>query len=89
MSINKPRTVILTCSVAAITATGVWYGAGLKTRQEYKGGIRAEMEAAPAEIITRLEESRVGLVAKRTGLESKITELEARQRKERKVEDAR
>lgn len=47
------------------------------------------MEAAPAEIIARLEESRVGLVAKRTGLERKITELEARQRKERKVEDAR
>lgn len=33
---NKTRTVILTCSVAAITVTGALYGAGLKARQEYK-----------------------------------------------------
>lgn len=33
---NNNRTVILTCSIAAITATGAWYGAGLKTRQEFK-----------------------------------------------------
>ena len=33
---NKTRTVVLTCSVAAITVTGTYYGAGLKTRQENK-----------------------------------------------------
>lgn len=33
---NRTRTVVLTCSIAAITATGALYGAGLKTRQEYK-----------------------------------------------------
>ena len=33
---NKFRTYALTGSVAAITATGAWYGAGLKTRQEVK-----------------------------------------------------
>lgn len=33
---NSIRTYVLTASVAAITATGAWYGAGLKTRQEYK-----------------------------------------------------
>ncbi|KAI9838981.1 MAG: hypothetical protein M1819_004189 [Sarea resinae] len=32
----RPRVVILTASIAAITATGAWYGAGLKTQQEYK-----------------------------------------------------
>lgn len=32
---NPVRTYILTGSVAAITATGAWYGAGLKTRQEH------------------------------------------------------
>jgi len=32
---NKFRTYALTGSFAAITATGAWYGAGLKTRQEY------------------------------------------------------
>ena len=31
---TKARTVILTCTIAAITATGALYGAGLKTRQE-------------------------------------------------------
>ena len=36
MSINKTRTVVLACSIAAITATGAWYGAGLKTRQDYQ-----------------------------------------------------
>lgn len=46
------------------------------------------MEAKPAEIIARLEESRDGLVAKRVGLERKIVELKARQEKERKVKDA-
>lgn len=46
------------------------------------------MEAAPAERIARLEESRVGLVAKRIGLENKIAQLEVRQGKERKVEDS-
>lgn len=32
---RNARTIILTASVAAITATGAWYGAGLKTQQEY------------------------------------------------------
>jgi len=30
------RRWIMTGSVAAITATGAWYGAGLKTQQEYR-----------------------------------------------------
>ena len=30
------RRVILTGSIAAISATGAWYGAGLKTQQEHK-----------------------------------------------------
>ena len=36
MASSKPRVYILTGAVAAITATGAWYGAGLKTRQEFK-----------------------------------------------------
>lgn len=47
------------------------------------------MEAAPAEIIARLEESRGSLVGKRIGLERKIAELEARQGMERRVKDGR
>ena len=30
------RRVVLTASIAAITATGAWYGAGLKMKQEVK-----------------------------------------------------
>lgn len=33
-STNKIRRIVLTGGVAAITATGTWYGAGLKTQQE-------------------------------------------------------
>lgn len=33
---QKIRRIIMTVSVTAITATGAWYGAGLKTRQEIK-----------------------------------------------------
>lgn len=33
---NKFRVWIFTGAFAAITATGAWYGAGLKTQQEYK-----------------------------------------------------
>ncbi|CAK1354634.1 uncharacterized protein RHO25_001583 [Cercospora beticola] len=36
MVANKARIYALTGSVAAITATGAWYGAGLNMRQEYK-----------------------------------------------------
>ena len=33
-STSSVRRVVLTGAVAAITATGTWYGAGLKTQQE-------------------------------------------------------
>lgn len=39
MSTTQAQTVrrfVMTGSVAAITATGAWYGAGLKTQQEFK-----------------------------------------------------
>ena len=32
---NPIRTYVITGAVAAITAVGAWYGAGLKTRQDY------------------------------------------------------
>jgi hypothetical protein len=34
MSATKARTIAWTGGVAATTAFGAWYGAGLKTRQE-------------------------------------------------------
>ncbi|MCJ1363755.1 hypothetical protein MMC16_002864 [Acarospora aff. strigata] len=76
---QKIRRFVMTGAVTAITATGAWYGAGLKTKQEMKKGIQARCEATPAEMIVQLEEAREALVAKRIGLERKITELKARQ----------
>jgi hypothetical protein len=33
---QKIRRFVMTGAVFAITATGAWYGAGLKTQQEFK-----------------------------------------------------
>jgi len=78
MSQQQVRRIVWTGSIAAITATGAWYGAGLKTKQEIKDVVQKQREASPAEKIAQLEEHRGGLVAKRIGLERKIAELEAR-----------
>jgi hypothetical protein len=32
----RARRVAWTCAIAAVTAVGVWYGAGLKTQQQAK-----------------------------------------------------
>ncbi|MCJ1314882.1 hypothetical protein MMC15_000196 [Xylographa vitiligo] len=74
----KARRVILTASVAAITATGAWYGAGLKAHQERKQEVVAVRESTPAERIAMLESTRGQLIAKKIGLERKIQELEKR-----------
>lgn len=75
---QKIRRVVLTVSIAAITATGTWYGAGLKTRGEIKQIVEKQREATPTERIALLEEQRSALIAKRLGLEKKIRELELR-----------
>ncbi|MCJ1291952.1 hypothetical protein MMC34_003502 [Xylographa carneopallida] len=74
----KARRVVLTASVAAITATGAWYGAGLKAHQERKQEVVAIREATTAERIAMLESTRGQLIAKKIGLERKIEELERR-----------
>lgn len=100
MASQQTRRIVWTGSIAAITATGAWYGAGLKIKSEHKQvrsspftpphilsthsnetliqEIQRRREAAPAEKIAQLEESRGALVAKRIGLEKKIHELEMR-----------
>ncbi|MCJ1456024.1 hypothetical protein MMC28_006381 [Mycoblastus sanguinarius] len=77
---SKTRTVILTASTAALAVTGAWYGAGLKTKQEIKKiqKVKARGEVTPAQKIAYLEQTRSGLMAKKTGLEEKIAQLEAR-----------
>ncbi|TKA59917.1 hypothetical protein B0A49_04045 [Cryomyces minteri] len=79
------RRWIITGAVAGVTATGAWYGAGLKTRQEFTQVKRVRAEATTAEKIAQLENARGGLVVKRTALERKIEELRARRNGERPV----
>ncbi|OQN97082.1 hypothetical protein B0A48_16886 [Cryoendolithus antarcticus] len=69
------RRYVLTGSVAAITATGVWYGAGLKTRQERKQVIAAVVEAPLAEQLEQMALYRASLVRQRDGLQTKIDQL--------------
>lgn len=75
---QKIRRIVWTAAIGAITATGVWYGAGLKTRSEWKQVAEERREATPAEKIAQLQEHRGGLVAKKLALEKKIRDLEMR-----------
>ncbi|KAJ9635501.1 hypothetical protein H2201_003158 [Coniosporium apollinis] len=72
------RRLVMTGAVAAVTVTGAWYGAGLKTRQEFKQEKKVVLEASPQERISQLENARARLVTRRTELEKKISELQAR-----------
>jgi len=78
MASQQTRRIVWTGSIAAITATGAWYGAGLKIKKEHKQEIQRIREATPAEKIAQLEQSKGALIAKRMGLEKKIHELEMR-----------
>ncbi|KAI9732041.1 MAG: hypothetical protein M1818_007636 [Claussenomyces sp. TS43310] len=74
----KIRRFVWTGAIAAVTATGAWYGADLKMTQEMKQMSQKQREATVDEKMAQLEERRGGLVAKRLGIERKIEELEAR-----------
>ncbi|GAB7352569.1 hypothetical protein MBLNU459_g2953t1 [Dothideomycetes sp. NU459] len=76
------RRWVLTGSVAAVTATGAWYGAGLKTKQEYKQVKQKRLEATPAEQIEQLETMRIDIVRKKNALEKKIRELATKKEKQ-------
>ncbi|KAK4548317.1 hypothetical protein LTR36_010187 [Oleoguttula mirabilis] len=77
-SSNKFRTYVLTGSVAAITATGAWYGAGVKTRREYTQERNTALEATPAERIEQMETAKARLQTQRSELEAKIARLTAK-----------
>ncbi|KAL1311251.1 hypothetical protein AAFC00_001440 [Neodothiora populina] len=69
------RRWVMTGSVAAITMTGAWYGAGLKTQHEFKQEVQARKEASAAERIAQLEVSRTELARKRIAIQKKLDEL--------------
>ncbi|KAF2773373.1 hypothetical protein EJ03DRAFT_347886 [Teratosphaeria nubilosa] len=75
---SNTRTIAITLSVAAITATGAWYGAGLKTRQEYKQERNTVLEATPAQRIEQMELAKGRLYEQKRELQAKIEKLEAK-----------
>jgi len=75
---QKIRRIVWTGSIAAVTATGAWYGAGLKAKEEYKVISQQRREATVDEKIAILNEQRSALIAKKLGLEKKIEQLDAR-----------
>ncbi|KAK4998597.1 hypothetical protein LTR66_002196 [Elasticomyces elasticus] len=82
MSVPNAQTIrryVLTISVAAITATGAWYGAGLKTRQELKQKRKSPIQPTPKDMIPQLEDARARLLQKKLTIEKKIEELLAKQ----------
>ncbi|MCJ1353582.1 MAG: hypothetical protein MMC33_003569 [Icmadophila ericetorum] len=76
MSTSRLRPILLSVSVAAIAATGAWYGAGLKWKQEYKQEVSAIRELGPAERIKQLQTMRKQLVAQRDDVQNKILTLD-------------
>ncbi|KAG9590865.1 hypothetical protein KCU77_g7693, partial [Aureobasidium melanogenum] len=76
------RRFVLTGSIAAVTATGAWYGAGLKMKQDIKQERQKAAEATPLQQITELETYRANLMQKKIMLDKKIEELETKKRKE-------
>jgi len=75
----RARRVAWTCAIAAVTAVGVWYGAGLKTRQQAKEASQMRREAAVEEQFAQLQMQRAALVAKKLAIENKIAAIEARE----------
>ncbi|THY56723.1 hypothetical protein D6C97_05000 [Aureobasidium pullulans] len=76
------RRFVLTGSIAAVTATGAWYGAGLKMKQDIKQEKQKAAESTPLQQITELETYRANLMQKKIMLDKKIDELETKKRKE-------
>ncbi|EMF16481.1 uncharacterized protein SEPMUDRAFT_145720 [Sphaerulina musiva SO2202] len=75
MATNKVRLYALTGAVAAITATGAWYGAGLNMRQELKEEKAKTHGATHEEKIAQLQSMRQHLVRSKEELQAKIDKL--------------
>ncbi|CZT15692.1 uncharacterized protein RCC_01524 [Ramularia collo-cygni] len=75
---NKARIIALTGGVAAITATGAWYGAGLKTRQEFKQEKQVIIQSSAADKIAQLQSTKEKLIKQRKELQNKINKLTAK-----------
>ncbi|KAF2745944.1 hypothetical protein M011DRAFT_380165, partial [Sporormia fimetaria CBS 119925] len=72
------RRWFLTGSVAAITIVGSIYGAGLKSKHEFKQEKQRIMEATPEEKLAQLETVRAELVLQKNQMDRKLQQVKAR-----------
>ncbi|KAL2136808.1 hypothetical protein VTI74DRAFT_1022 [Chaetomium olivicolor] len=74
----KWKLMFYTGLFAAVIFTGTIYGAGLKTRQEWKAEKQKIQEASVDEKVAILEQRRADLVRHKDEIEGKLVELRAR-----------
>lgn len=74
------KRVIWTGAFAAVTFVGAIYGAGLKTRQDYRQERQRIVELPAEDRVRGLQERRDALVRERRPLEKKLGELRERMR---------
>jgi len=79
------RPAILAISIAAITATGAYYGASLKTDQQAAESVRERAAMSVDERLERLRITRMRLERERKTLEAKMDEVSARRRESERV----
>jgi len=85
---SRPRSLrpaILAISIAAITATGAYYGASLKTDQQAAESVRERAAMTVDERLERLRITRMRLERERKTLEAKMDEVAARRRESDRV----
>ncbi|KAK4222351.1 hypothetical protein QBC38DRAFT_490126 [Podospora fimiseda] len=74
----KFKALLYTAIFAACTITGTFYGAGLKTQQEWKTEKQKVQQATIDERIYMLESRKSELLKQKNELESKIGEIRKR-----------
>jgi len=79
------RPAILAISIAAITATGAYYGASLKTDQQAAESVRERAAMSVDDRLDRLRITRMRLERERKTLEAKMNEVAARRRESERV----
>ncbi|KAK7754612.1 hypothetical protein SLS62_003395 [Diatrype stigma] len=72
------RPIVWTGAIAAITIMGTFYGAGLKTQQEYQAEKKQVLETPVEDRIAGLEQRRETLVSQKMPLERKLAGIRAR-----------
>lgn len=84
----KYKRMVWTGAFAAVTFVGTIYGAGLKTRLEYKEEKKKLTEAPVDDRIDALETRRGQLLSQRMQIERKLTELRRKMAEEPEGRDA-